>query len=247
MATYTIDQIGITRTSANINDDDVFELQIKDGGSDDEKSAKITKAELQKVMNDGATPLRYKCSIVAPAPIASQTSGTSPVGLIWTIVAYESGDDFSNWELISGTANTTGAVYRATTTTPTTWDNDSELSYDGTPCISSTNADGDFAPFINTADPTAEWSVSGTPDYSLSLTGASVGKTFISGFSSWEFENTTYIPIIDLDNGVVGYYTLAPMSNSIYLYVVDDLLAPVYLGDLIGNNSLNIPTIEIYP
>jgi hypothetical protein len=53
MATFTIDQIAITRTSANIDDDDVFELQIKDGGVDDEKSAKIKKSELAKALNGG--------------------------------------------------------------------------------------------------------------------------------------------------------------------------------------------------
>lgn len=51
MATFTIDEIAITRTASNIDDDDVFELQIKDGGSDNLKSAKITKAELVKALN----------------------------------------------------------------------------------------------------------------------------------------------------------------------------------------------------
>lgn len=50
MATYTIDEIAITRTASNIDDDDVFELQIKDGGSDDLKSAKITRSELAKAL-----------------------------------------------------------------------------------------------------------------------------------------------------------------------------------------------------
>lgn len=53
MATFTIDEITLVRTISNIDDNDVFELQIKDGGSDDLKSAKITKAELQKSLNGG--------------------------------------------------------------------------------------------------------------------------------------------------------------------------------------------------
>lgn len=50
MATYTIDEIAITRTSSDIDDNDVFELQIKDGGSDNLKSAKITRTELSKAL-----------------------------------------------------------------------------------------------------------------------------------------------------------------------------------------------------
>lgn len=52
MATYTIDEIAITRTASNIDDADVFELQIKDGSSDDLKSAKIEFIELFNKITD---------------------------------------------------------------------------------------------------------------------------------------------------------------------------------------------------
>lgn len=107
MATYTIDEIAITRTASNIDDNDVFELQIKDGSSDDLKSAKITKLELQKLMNDGATPLRYKALLSQNAPIATTKTPAIVAGQIWedTIGTANAGDlvILGGYELISGT------------------------------------------------------------------------------------------------------------------------------------------------
>jgi hypothetical protein len=87
MATFTIDQIAITRTSANIDDDDVFELQIKDGGVDDEKSAKITFEELRDAVNGGVTPLVYKATLTQTgtnAPVATVLENTLGGTLVWT-------------------------------------------------------------------------------------------------------------------------------------------------------------------
>jgi hypothetical protein len=168
MATFTIDQIAITRTKTTLKGSDILELQIKDGGVDDEKSAKVSIDDL----NGGSTPLRYKCLLSQNAPIASKTSGTVIIGQIWTIETFETGDNFSNWELISGTANTTGAVYRALTTAPTTWTNGSDLSYDGSPYIVSTNADGDFAPFVNTLGGEPIYSYIDVGGFSGTLVGA---------------------------------------------------------------------------
>lgn len=66
------------------------------------------------------------------------------------VVSAVASDDFSNMELINGTMNTSGAVIRATSTTPNTWTNGSDLSYDGAPYVVSTDANGNIAPFINT-------------------------------------------------------------------------------------------------
>ncbi len=53
----------------------------------------------------------------------TQTSGTLLVGTTYTIILYITGDDFSN---VGGT-NRTGTVFVATGTTPTVWDNQSQL------------------------------------------------------------------------------------------------------------------------
>lgn len=121
MATYTIDEIAITRTASNIDDNDVFELQIKDGSSDDLKSAKITKLELQKLMNDGATPLRYKALL--SNTYTEQISGELVIGKEYVAILNGS-DNFSNVGYVSD-----GVVFEATGTTPTYW-GDGSVVYD---------------------------------------------------------------------------------------------------------------------
>jgi len=122
----------------------------------------------------------YKALLSQNAPVASQTSGTVPAGSIWTIETFETGDDFSNWELISGTGNTTGDVYRALTTTPTTWANGSDLSYDGAPYVVSKNANNEFAPLENTLSGDLTWIYNVAGSYGATLVGEfTEGKTFI--------------------------------------------------------------------
>lgn len=94
-------------------------------------------------------PKMYKVLISQNAAVPTKTSGTVPLGSIWTITTFVSGDNFSNWQLLSGSANTTGAVYRATTTAPTTWTHSSDLAYDARPYIVSTDANDFFNPLIN--------------------------------------------------------------------------------------------------
>jgi hypothetical protein len=63
-------------------------------------------------------PKKYKALINQAAP-ATITSGTLLVGAIYTVTTFVAGDNFSNQELISGTVNTTGSKFRATSDTPT--------------------------------------------------------------------------------------------------------------------------------
>jgi hypothetical protein len=87
MATFTIDQIAITRTSANIDDNDVFELQIKDGGVDDEKSAKITREELAKALNGGWLIYRATMSQSSTAAPTVTVIENTIGNIIWTYSA----------------------------------------------------------------------------------------------------------------------------------------------------------------
>lgn len=87
------------------------------------------------------------------------------------VVSGISGDDFSNMELISGTMNTTGAMIRATVTTPTVWSNGSDLAYDGSPYVVSTDVNGDLNPFINTIG-NIVWSYSSAGTFLATLTSA---------------------------------------------------------------------------
>lgn len=83
--------------------------------------------------------------------ISSYTSGPLIGGAFYEIINYVAGDDFSNLELVSGTNNTNGAIYRATSVNPTTWSNGTELQNFLNPFVSSINpTTGEYAPFINT-------------------------------------------------------------------------------------------------
>lgn len=124
----------------------------------------------------------YEALISQAAPIPTQTSGTFTVGMIVSITTYVAGDDFSNWTLISGTANTTGAVYQVTVAAPTTWTNLSDLAYDGAPFIVSTDASNNFNPSVNTFDGVLVWSYFALGDYRATLAGAfpSDSKTYVT-------------------------------------------------------------------
>lgn len=68
---------------------------------------------------------------VAPLTITGDvsTSGSLVNGINYTITAYVAGDDFSNIaSVVSGTINTTGCVFTATGTTPTTWTNSTVIT-----------------------------------------------------------------------------------------------------------------------
>lgn len=153
MGTFMIDQIVLVRTSANINNADLFEVQIKDGGSDDQKSAKMTFEELSNAVNGGVTPLKYKALLSQNAPIATTQTPTIVAGQIWedTIGTVNAADlvILGGYELISGVLGAINAKYRsAAAATPTFVT--SSLAYDGSPYVVSTDANGDFNPFVNT-------------------------------------------------------------------------------------------------
>lgn len=171
----------IERLASTIYDDDLIDIQIMQAGADQYKEARMKVSELRKLMNDGSTPLRYKALISQNAPIAAQTSGTFLVGMIVSTTTYVAGDDFSNWTLVSGTVNTTGAVYQVTIASPTTWSNGSTLAYDGRPYIVSTDANGNLNPFVNTLGGNPIWSYGGVGEYYLTLSGMwIIGKVFIT-------------------------------------------------------------------
>lgn len=148
-----IDQIVLVRTAANINNADLFEVQIKDGGSDDQKSAQMSFEELSNAVNGGVTPLRYKALLSQNAPVVSTVSGSMIKGQIWTLEAWSIDDTVAfnalDVELISGTAGIAGAKYRALSDQSFTF-TITEMSYDGSPYVVSTDANGDLNPFVNT-------------------------------------------------------------------------------------------------
>lgn len=113
----------------------------------------------------------FEALISQNTAIPSQTSGTFTVGMIVSTTTYVAGDDFSNWNLVSGTVNTTGAVYQVTVAAPTVWSNGSTLAYDGRPYIVSTDENGDLNPFINTILGTITFGYVSATKYYIQCTG----------------------------------------------------------------------------
>jgi hypothetical protein len=136
---------------------------------------KITVGNLRTALNGGSPKI---CEgLLSQQAASTVTSGSLPLGSIWTLTTYVAGDDFSNMQLISGTVNTTGSVFRVIGV-PTTFTNGSTLDYDGSPFWVSKNTLGNYAPFINTlgVNPTLTYSATGI--FKITATGLFVlGKT----------------------------------------------------------------------
>lgn len=136
---------------------------------------KTTVADLRTAL-DYASPKICE-GLLSQDAAATVTSGTLPLGSIWTLTTYVAGDDFSNMELISGTVNTSGSVFRVTGV-PTTFTNASTLDYDGSPWWVSKDAVGNYAPYINTLGVNPVLAYSATGIFKITATGLFVlGKT----------------------------------------------------------------------
>ncbi len=156
--------------------------------------------------------LFYRALLSQNPPVLSQTSGTVPIGSKWTCNLYGPGDDFSNWELISGVVNTDGAVYRATVDAPTDWSNNSDLSYDGAPYIVSTDTDGNFAPTQNDLD--------GDPVYTYLFNGFFRG-TLAGAFPQ---DKTGFQCTASLGSNIINVGWNDDDSFSIYTEATDNIL-----------------------
>ncbi len=100
----------------------------------------------------GPAVKRYKALLSQNAPIASTVNVSMVAGQIWTLEIYSALDPidpFNGLELISGTIRVAGSKYRSNTNTSFTFTT-TEMSYDGSPFIVSTDANGDLNPFVNT-------------------------------------------------------------------------------------------------
>lgn len=124
----------------------------------------------------------------------TQTSGVLVVGKRYTILDFNAGDNFTNVaSVVSGTINTTGCVFDAIGTTPTTYSNGSTLaryetqSYtyedlktglNGNPLVyeallsqTGTSAPVASSILVNTLGQTPTFSYLGGGDYRLTVTG----------------------------------------------------------------------------
>jgi hypothetical protein len=197
------------------------------------------------------------------------TSGALTIGVKYTILDFQTGDNFTNVaQVVSGVINTTGCVFIATGTTPTTYSNGSTLAYYETQSatwadlksglaggkkvykalLTQTGTDAPVATVLeNTLSGTPVWSYDGVGLYYLTLSGEfpDINKIF-TGFCDWSDVSGTFLP---LSNGssIVGYYTFYyGDANKMQLYIVDNTFTPANLGSLVGTSRLGIQ-FEVYP
>jgi len=195
----------------------------------------------------------------------TQTSGVLVVGEEYTILDFNAGDNFSNVAtVVSGTINTTGCVFIATGTTPTTYSNGSTLAR----YVSQNYAIADLglapkvykalltqtgtsAPvatvLVNTLSGTPVWSRSSAGTYVLTLASEwQTNKVFMPPFNTWNGTNVPVVPIYD-GSGITGYYLLRITSvNTIELLVYDSGGSSSDFSTL-DVDSIVLPTIEVYP
>lgn len=191
----------------------------------------------------------------------TQTSGVLVVGKRYTILDFNAGDNFTNVaSVVSGTINTTGCVFDAIGTTPTTYSNGSTLAHyetqsytwadlktglNGNPKIYKAllSQSGTNAPvatvLVNTLSGTPVWSRTGIGAYVLTLVGefqANKTHIIINPFSE------TGVP----SDGQMGAYR----GNDDTITLVSRVLVQGGVvtwndsDDMINNASI---TIEVYP
>lgn len=188
----------------------------------------------------------------------TQTSGVLVVGKRYTILDFNVGDNFTNVaSVVSGTINTTGCVFDAIGTTPTTYSNGSTLaryetqsytyaelkaglgvgskvykallSQSGTsaPTIES-NGTGANTPLVNTLSGTPTFGYTAAGDYTFNLTGEfTSGKVLILMGS------------VDDPTSVITYNRVSDDTISIKTKI-----AGVGTNDLLSNISFYV---EVYP
>jgi len=92
----------------------------------------LTQAEVTERWNNGQPHLYVEPYATRDASNTVLTSGTLVIGKRYILKTFVSGDDFTNVAtVLSGTINTTGCVFIAKATTPTTWTNSSEVMSEG--------------------------------------------------------------------------------------------------------------------
>lgn len=188
--------------------------------------------------------LGYDTYVVSLTP-TTQQSGISAapliIGEVYTIASYEVGDDFSNIaNVISGTINTNGCIFRATGTTPAVWTEGSLLDGSGSPI-----------PTIleNTTIGIPAWFQSETiGNYYAELTGWFTGKTpYIAGYTSSDSSADNLWVSVYNGGVVVGYYALCiDPNNQIILECYDTNQNSIELTTLTGGNDLFLPEIRAY-
>ena len=199
----------------------------------------------------------------------TQTSGVLEVGVSYTILDFQTGDNFTN---VGGT-NVTGNVFVATGTTPTTYTNGSTLAKYVTQSytyaelkvglglgskvykalLTQTGTDAPVATvLVNTLSGTPAWSRVSVGYYKLTLASEFTNdKTYYPPFGQMGnilSDGSPGIPMFDDTGGAYGYIQLYKLSTSEFvLKSYNSSFASVDLSDIIGTGNISLPPIEVFP
>ena len=204
----------------------------------------------------------------------TQTSGVLVVGKRYTILDFNAGDNFTNVaSVVSGTINTTGCVFDAIGTTPTTYSNGSTLAHyetqsytyedlktglNGNPKVykalltqSGTNAPVATV-LVNTLSGTPVWSRVSIGYYKLTLSSEfTTNKTYYPPFGEMGnilSDGSSGITLYDDTGGILGFYHFYKLSSSEFvLKSYDGSFNAVDISSIIGTGYICLPPIEVYP
>jgi len=157
--------------------------------------------------------LNYKSYVALISQIAptAATSGLLIIGETYTITTFVAGDNFTNVaNIVSGTINTTGCVFIATGTTPTTWTNASTLTNAGNPtAIVLENTIGNIV-----------WTRNGLGEYFGTLTGAFPSGKVIC--LSNQIDMPTMTLLLRKNNDIISINTGTPGTTTIADNILDN-------------------------
>ena len=178
----------------------------------------------------GTVPLQYKALISQNTPVVTTTDPTMVAGQIWTLEAYNAADaaTIAALELISGTLYAVGSKYRSAIDQILNVNIATTLSYDGAPYIVSTDANGNFNPFVNTLGGNPVFSYIGVGQYTLTLPAT--------------FPNSKTSPQIGSDGNSSVQYIGRNSDNEIYIQTVDSVFVFQDSGLI-----YTLISIDIYP
>lgn len=207
----------------------------------------------------------------------TQTSGALIIGKEYTILDFNMGDNFTNVaQVVSGVINTTGCVFIATGTTPTTYSNGSTLAYymtqsgtwnqiynaikpyknlvfnmrqTGTSDPIYVDGAGADNPLENTLGEVPKWGRTSAGIYTLTVVAPLFNKSklHLNGCVSVGTTGILAATIIDA-GGVGGYVYFARASDYVInIYSVTETFVPADLSSILTNDLLCFPEIRIYP
>lgn len=211
----------------------------------------------------------YKALLSQTGPITSTNiSGYNQefiIGETYTINNYVNGDDFSNVANVqSGAINQTGCVFIATGSTPTNWDNGSELISSGglvVNVIENTlgyNISWSQTPFggngyyfgindlvgpVTNSFPRNNTIVTCQPKYPFDYGGLALITTYSSIVSPFDIDSVIEIDVIDWD--IASQADNLLYYNPVQIDILQDMTPVVFSGSVVSSYPINNVSVQL--